>query len=180
MTQLQEVDDDIFNPKPSAEELRSRFCEALEELTMTPADLATFMDKNRDYRDFKATIRSIQRMVSGDTRVSGEMMVIVNMLKRRHRRLKARYGDLRWQRTEHGVYEAQVDGWYVRISPQTRGRWLLSCACGPSRKDFSPPFGRWLESLEEAKNKALACVEEGMNELADILAEDAKLEKSTA
>jgi hypothetical protein len=158
---------DIFDCKPTAEELTQRFNAALGELMMTPADLANVMFKNSDYRDASATIRAIQRMVSGDTRVSGEMMVIVNMLLRQHRRLKARYADLKWELNQYGAYWAKVEDWYVSISPQTRGRWILSCSNGPGPKSFSPPFGRWLHSLEEAKAKALACVEEGMNDVAE-------------
>lgn len=159
--------DDIFHHEPTPEEQRQKLIAALGELTLSPADLARHLEKNRDYRDFSATIRGIQRMIAGETRVSGEMMVIVNMLLRQHRRLKARYPDLKWEQTEHGTYYAQVENWFVYISPQTRGRWILSCRNGPSPKDYSPPFGRWLDSLEEAKNKALACVEEGMNDLAE-------------
>ncbi|RJT28149.1 hypothetical protein D3227_34785 [Mesorhizobium waimense] len=162
-----ETPEDIFDRKPTPEELTQKFNAALKELMLTPGDLATFMDKNRDYREGSATIRGIQRMVSGETRVSGEMMVIVNMLLRQHRRLKARYPDLKWERNPHGAYWAQVEDWYVYISPQTRGRWILVCSHGSSPKDYSPPFGRWLDSLEEAKAKALVCVEEGMNNLAE-------------
>ncbi|BCG98695.1 hypothetical protein MesoLj131b_06950 [Mesorhizobium sp. 131-2-5] len=160
--------DDLLDPKPNPERERQRFTAALAELKFIPADLAAFMDKNRDYRDFSATIRSIQRMLSGETRVSGEMMVIVNMLLRQHRRLKAKYPNLQWQRNEHGVHSAQVEGWFVYVSPQTRGRWRLECSSGPSRSDYSPSWGRWLDSLEEAKEKALVCVEEGMNDLAEL------------
>ncbi|RWD32149.1 MAG: hypothetical protein E5Y88_30010 [Mesorhizobium sp.] len=159
---------DIFNYVPTPEEQRRKLIASLSELTLSPADLARHLERNRDYREFSATIRSIQRMIAGETRVSGEMMVIVNMLLRQHRRLKARYRDLKWERSEHGVYWAQLDDWFVYISPQTRGRWILSCRNGPGPKDYSPPFGRWLDSLEEAKNKALVCVEEGMNDLAEI------------
>jgi hypothetical protein len=34
---------------------------ALNVLSLMPADLAKFMDMNRGYRDFSATIRGIQR-----------------------------------------------------------------------------------------------------------------------
>lgn len=159
---------DLLDFKPTPEQQRQTFAAALAELTLSPADLARHLEKNRDYRDFSATIRGIQRMVAGETRISGEMMVIVNMLLRQHRRLKRRYPNLTWERTEHGTYWTQVEDWFVYISPQTRGRWILSCRNGPNHKDYSPPFGRWLDSLDEAKNKALACVEEGMSDLAEM------------
>jgi hypothetical protein len=163
---------DIFNYKPSPEEQRQKFIATLSELSLSPADLARYMDRNRDNRDFSATIRGIQRIMGGETRVSGEMIVITNMLLRQHRRLKMRYHPLIWERSEHGTYWTQVDDWFVYISPQTRGRWLLYCRNGQGPKDYSPPFGRWLDSLEEAKNKALSCVEEGINDLADAAYQD--------
>ncbi|WP_206532208.1 MULTISPECIES: hypothetical protein [unclassified Mesorhizobium] len=94
-----------INGLPTPEKLTQKFNAALKELMLTPG--SHFMDKNRDYRDFSATIRAIQRMVSGETRVSGEMMVIVNMLLRQHRRLKEN-PDLKWERNQHGACWATV------------------------------------------------------------------------
>jgi hypothetical protein len=168
---------DVFSvlfPKPTEEQLRLRFSEALAEIGFTAADLMNWMNKRSDYRDCSATIRSIQRMLSGETRVSGEMAVLVTMLLRQHRRLKLRYPNIAWEKSEHGVYSTRVDSWYVYIYPQTRGRWLLSCSSGPRREDFSPTWGRWLDSLDEAKNKALMTVEEGMADLAENLFNNAR------
>lgn len=151
----------------TSKELTASFNEALAELRMTPADLAKHMHTNGDYRDFSATLRSIQRMISGDTRVSGEMLVIIKMLLRQRRRLQSKYSDLQWHRNERGIYKAEIDGWFVHIAPQTKGRWLLHCRHGKNSEDYSPPFGRWLDSLDEAKEKALICVEEGMNDEAE-------------
>lgn len=159
---------EIFGNKPSDEDLRIELINALEEISFTPGELLKWMSCRGDYRDISASIRGIQRMMSGETRVSGPMMVLVNMLVRQHRRLKARHPNLAWSINEHGTYSAQVDGWHVYIAPQPKRRWLLSCSSGPSRQDYSPPFGRWLETLEEAQNKALVFVEEGMADMAEI------------
>lgn len=152
---------------PTEEQLRGRFNAALRELNFSAADLLHWMSKRGDYRDSAATMRSIQRMASGETRVSGEMMVLVNMLLRQYRRLNARHPNLVWQKNERGGYSTQIDGWYVYIHPKSKGRWLLECSCGPSREDFSPEWGRWLDFLEEAQNKALMYVEEGMADMAE-------------
>ncbi len=157
----------MLSEKPTDEQLRTQFVRALEEISFTPGDLLKWMSVRGDYRDGSASIRSIQRMLAGETRVSGTTMVLVKVLVRQHRRLKARYPDLVWSTTEHGTYTTQVDNWHVYISPQTKGRWLLSCSSGPSRDDYSPPFGRWLDTLEEAQNKALMSVEEGMADMAE-------------
>ncbi|WP_332305841.1 hypothetical protein [Rhizobium sp. GR12] len=165
---MSETSADVFNDKPKAEHQRTTVDAALRELGLTPTDLAKFTAKNSDHRDFLATIRSIQRMVSGESRVSGEMMVIVTMLVRQHRKLRIKNAHVRWQMNEHGEHWAQLDGWYVSISPQSRGRWALSCRNGTRPEDYSPPFYRWLDSIDEAKNRAWAYIEEGMNDLAEI------------
>jgi hypothetical protein len=177
------TDLDIFQPKkPTEEDLRQKFIAALAALSVTPAELADYMKKIGDYRDFNATTRSIQRMVSGESRVSGEVMVIVNMLLRRHRRLKEQHPNIEWTVGADGVHRAQVMGWYLyiqprRTSPSRPTRYILSCSTGPGPKDFSPEFGRWLDSLEEAKNKALVVIEEGMNDLATFHHEEAERER---
>ena len=158
----------ILGKKPTDEELRIEFINALEKISFTPSELLKWMSRRGDYRESSASIRGIQRMMSGETRVSGPMMVLVNTLVRQHRRLKARHPNLAWSINEHGTYAAQVDGWHVYIAPQSKDRWLLTCSSGLSREDYSPPFGRWLESLEEAQNKALMSVEEGMADMAEI------------
>lgn len=163
-------EDDVLGlvPRRPPEKRRQEFIEGLAELRLKPGDLAAKLEKFGDDRPFQSIIRSIDRMISGETKVSSEMSIIISMLLRQHRRLKRRYSEVEWTHTEHGTHQAEVDGWYIYIIPQTRGRWILSCSAGPSRQDYSPPFGRWLDSLDEAKHKALVEVEEGMNELAEI------------
>ncbi len=156
---------------PTDEELRSQFISALEEISFTPHELLKWMNLRGDYRDSSASIRSIQRIISGETRVSGTMMVLVKSLVRQHRRLKAQHPNIEWSITEYGIHCAEVDGWMVSISPQSKGRWLLSCRKGPNNDGYSPPFGRWLDSLDEAKNKALMAVEEGIADLAEFYQE---------
>lgn len=171
---MTDSDDEFQSPlgyKPTQKDLVASFRKALDELIMTPADLADFMVKNNDPRCIAAIIRSIQRTLAEDTRVSGELMVVINMLLARHRRLKRRYSNVVWNKNDHGVFWAEVEDWFVYIYPQSKNRWQLTCRHGLDPKDYSPPFGRWLSSLEEAKNKAFAHVEDGMNEEADNLHE---------
>ncbi|MFW7270284.1 hypothetical protein ACMAUO_20405 [Gluconacetobacter sp. Hr-1-5] len=155
-------------PTRSPEQHRQHLVEALAELRLMPFDLAAKMEKFGDDRTPQAINRSIQRMLSGETNVSPEMTVIVSMLLRQQQRLKERHPDLKWEETPHGAYHTNVENWHVYLSPQTRGRWILSCAAGQNRSDYSPPFGRWLDTLDEAKHKALVEIEEGMNDLAEL------------
>jgi hypothetical protein len=159
---------ETFCRKPTDEELYREFSDALEEISFTPGELLSWMSRRGDYRDGSAKIRGIQRLMSGETRVSGPMMVLVHTLVRQHRRLKARHPDIKWTVNEYGTHSTQIDGWHVYIYPKSKGRWLLLCRSGPNPDDYSPPFGRWLDTLEEAKNKALMSVEEGMADLAEI------------
>jgi hypothetical protein len=159
----------------SPDQRRKDLVEGLEELMLTPGELVHKLQKFGDDREFTVVKRSLDRMISGETKVSPEMSVIVEMLLRQHRRLKDRHAEVSWEISEHGTHQAIIDGWYVYLSPQTKGRWILSCASGPNRSDYSPPFGHWLSSLAEAKHKALVEVEEGMNELSEIMHESRKL-----
>ncbi|MDQ0317352.1 hypothetical protein [Amorphus orientalis] len=151
-------------PKQQREGLRA----ALDELSLSPAELADLLYKRGDYRDFQARIRSIQRMISGESRVSGEMSVICNMLLRQQRRLLLKYPDIEWKKEANGNYYSTIEDWNVVICPQSRGRWQVVCRKGPEPNGYSPPFSRYLSSLEEAKKKAPIYVEEGMNDIAEI------------
>jgi hypothetical protein len=161
-----------FPPK-THEEIAQEWRAALEELGLSPVELADYMKKKGgDYRPYNTILRGIQRMVAGETRVSGEMFVIVRMLIRQQRRLKNKYHNINWNKLPSGALSAQIDDYTVFLSAQSKGRWIVSCRADTG---FSPEFGRWQDSLEEAKNKVLACVEEGMNDLAYLKAEEEKV-----
>lgn len=64
------------------------FRAALQELEETQGSLARLMQKYGDDRKPATILRNIQRMASGDARVSGEMRVLLNfMLRGKKRRL---------------------------------------------------------------------------------------------
>lgn len=170
------MSDHITGSDRPPEERRQSLITALAELRLKPVDLAEKLERFGDDRSTTVIVRSITRMISGETKVSSEMLVIVSMLLRQQRRLKEKYADLNWEETDSGAHLTQIGRWHVALSPQSKGRWILSCAAGPSRRDYSPSFGRWLSTLEEAKHKALAEVEEGMNDLADLHHQQKKYE----
>ncbi|MCW2285492.1 hypothetical protein M2323_003365 [Rhodoblastus acidophilus] len=169
-----EIDEGVgfFKEPLTHEEIAEEWRTALAELGLSPVELADYMKKQGgDYRPYQTILRGIQRMIAGETRVSGEMFVIVRMLLRQHRRLKARHPNVEWSRVPTGAVSAQVEGYTVFLSPQSKGRWIVSCR---DEAGFSPEFGRWQDSLQAAKNKALVCVEEGMSDIAYLRAEQAK------
>ena len=60
----------------------NEFRQALEDLAITQSELARRMRDLGDDRDEKNILRSIQRMVAGDARVSGEVRALLGMMKR--------------------------------------------------------------------------------------------------
>jgi hypothetical protein len=156
-------------PPLTHEEIAQEWRTALEELGLSPVELADYMKKQGgDYRPYSAILRGIQRMVAGETRVSGEMFVIVRMLLRQQRRLKQKHPNIHWDEHPSGALSAQVADYTAFLSKQSKGRWIVSCRADTG---FSPEFGRWQDNIEQAKTKALTCVEEGMNDLAYLTVE---------
>lgn len=144
------------------EQITAEWLNEIETLGMTAADLANYMIRQGgDYRKPDAILRGIQRMMAGSTRVSGEMRVIVRILLRQYFRLKAAYGNVQWLPQPNGVLKAQIGSHIAYLTPQTRGRWLVSCQ---SPSGFSPTWERWQPDLESAKRAALRFVEESQNE----------------
>lgn len=58
------------------------FRAVLARLGFSQSSLARFMVEMGDDRDEKNVLRSIQRMVSGDSRISGEMRVMLGVMER--------------------------------------------------------------------------------------------------
>ena len=69
------------------------FREALEELGETQASMARLMKRKGDDRQPQTIARNIRRMATGEARVSGEMRVILTMMKRAKDRAAKRVHD---------------------------------------------------------------------------------------
>ena len=65
-------------PINSADEFRA----AIARLGFSQSSLARFMVEMGDDRDEKNVLRSIQRMLSGDSRISGEMRALLGVMER--------------------------------------------------------------------------------------------------
>lgn len=65
------------------------FRAALEEIGETQSSLVRLMVRNGDDRKPPTILRHIQRMALGEARVSGEMRVILTMLKRSRQKRQA-------------------------------------------------------------------------------------------
>lgn len=135
----------------------------LETLGLSSIELAHRLKGWGDFRKESAILRSIQRMKSNETPISGEMRVIINMLLDRQRQINKLYSDVKWYsnrnpQNEYGdTISATIDDYRVDLYPQSRGRWLVAVTHSTG---YCPPWPKWQNSLGEAKRKALVVIED--------------------
>lgn len=139
---------------------------ALAELQDTPAELARRLYRLGDHRSPKVIVRGIQRMLAGETGVSGEMLVIAKLLVRERRRLLNQYGNLKWEPAGKESLSAIAGEFRVNLHLQTRGRWKIDVV--HLKTAYSSPWQEWQDGLEAAKKKAMFCVEDAYNEMHEI------------
>jgi len=132
------------------------FITRCNELGLTPGELASRLRTWGDHRSHDAIIRSVQRMLAGDTAVSGEMKVIVNMLTYLQHVEDEENDSLQWSTMPLGGYAAKAGDFMLNLSPQTKGRWHISIVHQPT--GYSHPWPSWQDDLESAKRKALFCL----------------------
>jgi hypothetical protein len=68
-------------PQKGTPESAAWFRAALEELEQTQASFARLLKRKGDDRQPGTILRNIQRMAKGEARVSGEMRVIITMMR---------------------------------------------------------------------------------------------------
>jgi hypothetical protein len=97
------TDEPIAPEKPArgSPESAAWFRAALEALGETQSSLARLMKRKGDDRQPNTILRNIQRMASGDARVSGEMRVILTMMQRAKDRGERRTAERRSERDDH-------------------------------------------------------------------------------
>jgi len=145
------------------EEALEAFREALAELGLTQRQLAVRMMAIGDRRKFDAILRAIQRMAAGEARVSGEMQVVLALLRRERRAAKRLADTIAWEVADDRVVRAEYRGVRLTLSPQTRGRWQVHARYGAD--GYSPPIPHWRDSLAEAKIRAVLAVEETLDQM---------------
>src|SRR5258708_37587704 len=138
--EAEENRDEIFGPRLlTAEELTAQFQSEIRELGESPVELADRMHKLGDYRSYSTILRGVQRMLSGETRVSGEIRVLMTIMLRQQRRLEQKYANLSWKRLPDGSHSTQAYDFRITLVPQTRGRWLVNLVY---KDGYSPPWPR--------------------------------------
>ena len=154
---------------------RERLRAELGDLGFSQTGFAGLMNALGDSRETKTILRSIQRMSSGDARLSGEMQVILTLLRREDARARRLVETTQWTLGENGRQWAEIQGVRVAVAPQSKGRWSIHArhiADGPD--GFSPEFPHWRDSLEEAKLRAVLAVDETLDKLEAIEAQAAE------
>jgi len=157
---MTDLDNEIA-PALIAEEFR----ELLAELQMKPATLAKRLRDLGDYRSLPAITRSIQRMLSEDTSVSGEMLVIAKLLVRQQRRKERKSKFVKWQHLESGAVETIVWDFTLTLVPKTRGRWLVNVK---HHSGYNHQWPGWENNLESAQVKAIEWMEHAENWLDEV------------
>lgn len=145
-----------------ATELRT----GLDQLGFSQSRFAGLLTALGDRREIKTVLRSIQRMATGDARLSGEMQVILTLLKREEARARRVAASTVWTVHDDGRQSTVIQGVRVSVSPQSRGRWSIFArhiADGPD--GFSPEFPHWRDNLEDAKLRAVLAVDETLDKL---------------
>jgi hypothetical protein len=159
-------DGGMFSLTP--EERTEQFKKLLEELDEKPTELAVRLIRLGDYRGAAAVMRSVQRMAAGDTKVSGEMLVIIRMLVNQQRLQYSKLSQVAWAQQANGAWVAKFEGFKITLHPETKQRYSIFLRV--IETDYSPACGSWVVGLEAAKRKALVRLADGQMEAADLAA----------
>lgn len=157
--------------KPDPTLLRRRMLKQLKLLGLNEKTFAYALSNLGDYRSIAAITRSIRRMLTGDTTVSGEIVVILKMLSREHIRRKRFAPSLEWKQGDSGSWTTNSHGYSLTLYPRSRGRWLVQLVNLES--GYSPPWPQWQESLSDAKAQAVQSLFDALVDHEDFELEEA-------
>lgn len=164
-------DDDFPSPEHTTANLAEELRETLDELGWSPAQLMDRMRSLGDYRKPQTILRGLNRALAGEIRPSGELIALTRQMLRFQRRLRRTFGNAVWTQLADGSHTTQVPDFRITLVPQSKGRWLVVVV---HKDGFSPPYPRWQDSLEAAKNMAFISVDSAQNFLEDYAAEQAR------
>lgn len=159
------ADDVALDRALTPEEETAEFRAALDDLAETQSGLASRMMRLGDRRPFASILRGVQRMATGETRVSGEMHALLEMMNRERRRAKFEATSLTWKTIRTGCVTAKTRDFTITLSAQSRGRWHINLV---HVDGYRPTWPSWQPDLEEAKIRSIICVEDAQQELQQI------------
>jgi hypothetical protein len=144
-------DDALREAPPTPEELTVWFRRDVEFVGGAPS-LARAMIELGDYRSTDTIIRSIQRMASGDVRVSGEMQVTLNVVRRDKIHAARLLAETTWIEDADGRIKAEVEDFSITIRPERGRRWASTIE---HKGGYSAPWPRWQHTLDDARRIAI-------------------------
>ncbi len=140
------------------------FRSAIEMLDLNQSSFAGLLSELGDNRGLKTILRSIQRMVGVEARVSGEMQVIVTLLVRDRARARRIADAIEWTQRDGGGFAAEIQGVKLTIAPQSRGRWSIHARHVATGADgYSPSVPHWRNNVDDAKIRAVMAVDETLD-----------------
>jgi hypothetical protein len=168
------MDDLLSGPEPTPDEITEAFRADVLAFVGGVPQLVSVMRGIGDYRKPEAATRSIQRMMAGDVAVSGEMRVILAMLRQERLREGRLLSEAQWTEIPDGAVEARVSDFSITISPATKGRWRSNLV---HKNGYSPSWPTWQHTLEDAKRTAIQRLLAAEIELDEIWAYDQSAER---
>lgn len=152
----------------------ARLRESLGELKLNQSAFAGVMSELGDSREMKTILRSIQRMAGDEARLSGEMHVILTLLKREQSRARRMMAAATWVGEKGQRQWTEIQGVRVTINPETKGRWsIYATHVAEGSNGYSPEMPHWRNSEEDAKLRAVLAVDETLDDLELIAAQAA-------
>lgn len=145
--------------KGGSAESAAFFRAALEEIGETHAGLARLLQRNGDDRQPATILRHIQRMATGEARVSGEMRVILTFLRNGRRRHEEKAVRSPWDLQDPAMPTLRTqDGFLAVLHPKSMGRWQVTVRFEPN--GYSHPYPAWQPSLAAAQARATDIIDE--------------------
>jgi hypothetical protein len=139
------------------------FRERIAAIHETQQGLAKRMRELGDSRPFSTVLRGVQRMATGDTRVSGEMQVILSLLAREVERQKAEVDALTWEVDAEGAVRTKSMGFTITMYPERSGYRIYVREETPD--GYCAPWPRFPQGIEAAKLKAMETLHEAIADL---------------
>ena len=146
-----------FSPEQTIEQTAAQFRAELDALHETQYGLAKRLNELGDRRPFSTILRSIQRVAAGETKISGEMQVVITLLKRDRDDAKEEASLLDWVSGPNNVLTAETKGFSIFLEKERAG-WRITVRY--LKTGYDHPWPKFPETVEEAKIKALLCLED--------------------
>ncbi|HEX7760353.1 MAG TPA: hypothetical protein VF459_12675 [Caulobacteraceae bacterium] len=157
-----ESDGGLYGPPATPEQVTAAFRDGVVEFAGGAAQMAAVMIEHGDDRKAEAVTRSIQRMMAGDVRVSGEMLVVLNLIRQAELRRRRLIAATSWTQHHDGTITGDVADFTIVLRPATRGRWRSDLI---HRGGYEASWPKWQPTLEGAKRVALDGVLAALDEL---------------